>query len=221
MVMAGRIEVIERLLAAHETWFDVERDHCFAGRIFPGYAEFHSSASQYVLVKRAKLWEASSHEYLFFWPADHLDEAALTDLLHFMTHEALGKVQLTSDHMSSYLSLVVVADEVDDIVPRLVSRARFRKNFALGLKGWADMRVAVVDLSARRIWANTQGKPLVETLAANAFAEDAPAAEGGKAAPVAAVADRSAADAEALAAEASAVRVSRVGDKGKGKEGQE
>ena len=199
--MAGRKEVIERLLAAHEVWFDVERDHCFAGRVFPGYAEFHSSASQYVLVKRAKLWEASSHEYLFFWPADYLDEAELNDLLHFMTHEALDKVQLTPDHMCSYLSLVVVADGVDEAVPRLVRRARFRKNFAFGLKGWADMRVAVVDLSA----------PLVETLAANAFAEDAPAAEGGKAAPVAGVADRSAADAEAPAAEASAVRVSRVG----------
>ena len=73
------------------------------------------------------------------------------------------------------------------------------------------MRLVVVDLSARRVWANTQGKPLVETLAANAFAEDAPAAEDGKTAPVAAVAGRSVADAEAPAAEASAVRVSRVG----------
>ena len=49
--MAGRMEVVDRLLAAHEAWFDVERDHRFAGRVFSGYAEFHSSASQYVLVK--------------------------------------------------------------------------------------------------------------------------------------------------------------------------
>jgi len=196
MVMAGRKEVIERLLAAHEVWFDVERDHCFAGRVFPGYAEFHSSASQYVLVKRAKLWEASSHEYLFFWPTACLTEAELNDLLHFMAREALAKVQLTSDHMSSYLSLVVVADGVDEAVPRLVRRARFRKNFAFGLKGWADMRVAVVDLSARRVWANTQGKPLVETLAANSFAEGV-LAEGGKGASVAAGAGGSAADVEA------------------------
>ena len=66
MGLAGRGEVIERLLAAHEAWFDVDRDHRFAGRTFPGYAEFHSCASQYVLVKRAKLWEAASHEHLFF-----------------------------------------------------------------------------------------------------------------------------------------------------------
>ncbi len=159
--MAGRMEVVDRLLAAHEAWFDVERDHRFAGRVFSGYAEF-----------------------------------ALDDLVSFMTGEALAKVQLTSDHMSSYLSLVVVADRVDEAVPALVRRARFRKNFAFGLKGWADMRVAVVDLSARRVWANTQGKPLVETLAANAFAEGA-LAEGGKGASVAAGAGGSAADVEA------------------------
>lgn len=55
---------LERLLAAHEACFDVEHDYSFAGRDFAGYAELHSSASQYVLVKRAKLWETTSHEYL-------------------------------------------------------------------------------------------------------------------------------------------------------------
>lgn len=208
--MAGRKEVIERLLAAHEAWFDVERDHRFAGRAFPGYAEFHSSASQYVLVKRAKLWEASSHEYLFFWPTARLTEAELNDLLHFMAREALAKVQLAPDHMCSYLSLVVVADGVDEAVPRLVRRARFRKSFSFGLKGWADMRVAVVDLSARRVWANTQGKPLVETLAANAFAEGAPSAEDGRGTAMAEAVIDSASVAEVPAAEASAVRVSPV-----------
>ncbi len=210
MVMAGRMEVIERLLAAHEAWFDVERDHRFAGRAFPGYAEFHSSASQYVLVKRAKLWEASSHEYLFFWPTARLTEAELNDLLHFMAREALAKVQLAPDHMCSYLSLVVVADGVDEAVPRLVRRARFRKSFSFGLKGWADMRVAVVDLSARRVWANTQGKPLVETLAANAFAEGAPSAEDGRGTAMAEAVIDSASVAEVPVTEASAVRVSPV-----------
>ena len=79
MGLAGRGEVIERLLAAHEAWFDVDRDHRFAGRTFPGYAEFHSCASQYVLAKRAKLWEAASHEHLFFWDTPRLTAAELDD----------------------------------------------------------------------------------------------------------------------------------------------
>lgn len=33
--------MLKRLLAAHETWFDVERGRTVAGRVFPGVAEYH------------------------------------------------------------------------------------------------------------------------------------------------------------------------------------
>ncbi|MEE0705634.1 MAG: hypothetical protein UCH28_04525 [Adlercreutzia sp.] len=206
--MEDRRRVIERLLAAHEAWFDVQRNHRFAGRTFPGYAEFHSTASQYVLVKRAKLWEASSHEYLFFCETPHLDEAAWRDLLSFMTTEALAKVTLEPDHMSSYLSLVVVADKVDEEVARSVRKAHFRKNFLLGLRGWVDLRVAVVDLGRGEIDTNTQGKPLRETLAANAFAGGASAREEGEGAAVATALDAASSERDEAAAEASAARAS-------------
>lgn len=206
--MEGRQSVVERLLAAHEAFFDVERDHVFAGRTFPGYAEFHSAASQYVLVKRAKLWEAKSNEYLFFWSCARLTAPELGELVAFMKTEALAKVQLVPDHMCSYLSLVVVADECEEGIGALVKSTRFRKNFALGLKGWADLRLAVVDLAAGRVYANTQGKPLVETLAANAFACGAASGcdEGEPA--LAAAGDTSSASGAGAAAEASAVRAS-------------
>ena len=164
MALAGRGEVIERLLAAHEAWFDVERDHDFAGRTFPGYAEFHSSVSRYVLVKRAKLWEAASHEHLFFWGTPRLTTGELDDLVGCVTG-----VRPAPDHMTTYLSLAIVADAVDDLAWERVRRTRFRKNFALGWRGWADLRLAVADLSRGRVTTNSQGKPLGETLQANAF----------------------------------------------------
>ena len=52
--------VLKRILAAHEQWFDVRRGYEYAGRTFPGYAEFHSYGEKYVLVKRAKLWEVDT-----------------------------------------------------------------------------------------------------------------------------------------------------------------
>ncbi|MDO4290001.1 MAG: hypothetical protein Q4C41_02065 [Eggerthellaceae bacterium] len=163
--------VLKRLLAAHETWFDVSRDHVFGGRTFPGYAEFHSSAEQYVLVKRAKLWEVNAHEYLFFVTADRLTAQRLEDEVAFMTTKALDKVQPNPEHMTSYLSLVVIADAVDDDARRAVKKTRFRKNFKLGFQGWADLRLAVVDLSTSSIITNAMGKELRASLEANAFGE--------------------------------------------------
>lgn len=159
--------MLERLLAAHEAWFDVSRDYEFAGRTFGGYAEFHSHGEQYVLVKRAKLWEVDTHEYLFLHIEQRVDADTLAQLVSFMKEEALRKVQPRPNHMSSYLSLVVIADAVDDDARRAVRTTRFRKNFKLGLQGWVDLRLAVVDLSHSDVVTNAAGKELVRTLKAN------------------------------------------------------
>lgn len=162
-----RQQVLERLLASHETWFDVYRDYDFGGRTFPGYAEFHSHGEQYVLVKRAKLWEVDAHEYLFFNMANTLDDAQLEDLVSFVTTTGLEKVNPEPNHMTSYLSLVIVADNVSDEVKKVVRKTRFRKNFALGFRGWADLRLAVLDLSDDSVTTNSQGKEMLATLQAN------------------------------------------------------
>lgn len=171
--------VLQRLLASHEIWFDVYRDYEFGGRVFPGYAEFHSHGEQYVLVKRAKLWEVDAFEYLFFQVADVLDQQCLDDLVEFMTTQAIQKVHPDPNHMTSYLSLVVIANEVPDEVRRKVRKTSFRKNFALGIRGWADLRLAVIDLSKDDVVTNSQGKDLRATLEANLHAsnkqESAPA----------------------------------------------
>ena len=103
--------VLKRILAAHEAFFDVHRDYEFAGRSFPGFAEFHSFGEQYVLVKRAKLWEANSHEYLFFTYAETFDEAQLDKWVRFMKERGLEKVTSEPNHMSSGLALVVIGPE--------------------------------------------------------------------------------------------------------------
>ena len=154
--MGDRRRIVERLLAAHDAWFDVERDHRFAGRTFPGYAEFHSTASQYVLVKRAKLWEATSHEHLFIWDTPRLTGDELEDLVGCITGEGLALVRPAPDHMTTYLSLAIVADTVDDLAWERVRRIRFRKNFTLGWRGWADLRLAVADLSRGCVMTNSQ-----------------------------------------------------------------
>jgi hypothetical protein len=164
--------VLERIIDAHEEWYDIERNYVFEGYTFPGFAAFHSSLSQFVLVKRAKLWEANSHEYLFFVDEDFLTIDRFESWFNFMKTSGMKKVELGENHMSSYVSLVIVANQLEEGLSSVVKKARYRKNFMAGLKGWADVRVAVVDLHARAVYTNAQGKPLAETLSANAFGGD-------------------------------------------------
>lgn len=159
--------LLESLLAAHRGYYDVSCDHEFANRVFPGYAELHSHGEGYVMAKRAKLWEADVHEYVFFDVVDRLDRARLGEALAFMRDEAVAKVDPKPNHMTSYLSLVIIARELDDGIAHDVRHARMRKNFRLGLRGWADLRLAVMDLSTRTVHVNGQGKDMLATLEAN------------------------------------------------------
>lgn len=162
-------DLLAKLLRAHQAYYDIFENHEYAGRVFPGYAEFHSHGEQYVLVKRAKLWEVDSHEYLFFDMAEHLDAEHVSQDIQFMQEKAIGVVNPQPNHMSSNLSLVVIADYVDDDAARLLKRTRFRKNFKLGLEGWTDLRLAAIDLRGKRVVTNGAGKEMKKTLQANVW----------------------------------------------------
>ena len=172
--------MLKRLLAAHETWFDVERGRTVAGRVFPGVAEYHEQGEKYVLTKRAKLWEVASNEYVFFDTVGFLEEGAFDEMVAFMKTRALPEmVHPHPDHMFSNLSLVLIADSVAPGIANAVRRTRFRKNYKWGIWGWSDLRVAVVDLGAGeigRVMTNAAGKTLKKNLEANL----APTAQGGK-----------------------------------------
>ena len=168
--------VLRRLLAAHETWFDVAANFTYAKETFDGFAEFRSSGQKYILSKKHELWRVNTFEYLFFKGVGHLTAADVSRWYSFMTTEALAKVNPDENHMTSYLSLVLVADECDEDAAAALRKAKFRKNFAWGMRGWADLRLAVVDLKNRSVITNAAGKQMKTTLEANAgFSGESPA----------------------------------------------
>lgn len=167
--MVQRQELLERLLAAHEGYFDVEDTFELAGQTFQGRAQFHSESMQYVLSKKAKIWGANIHEHILFRSLKHLDITTLEELIAFMKTEALSLVELNSEHMTTFLSLVIIAETADTNAKELVRKTKFRKNFSFGLKGWTDLRLALIDLSDSSITTNPQGKELINTLEANLF----------------------------------------------------
>ena len=165
-----RNDLLSRVLAAHESFYDIRRDYLFEGHRFPAFAEFHTYGEKYVLTKRAKLWEVNTHDFMFFEIADELDEALLEDALQLITTKALRKVDAGPNHMSSALTLIIIANRCTDEVFKRVKSTRFRKNYRFGLRGWTDLRLAVVDLSReadKEVMTNAAGKQLKQSLASN------------------------------------------------------
>ncbi len=159
--------LLERLIKAHEAYYDIQRDFSMGDFTFDALAQLHSDTSQYVLVKRAKLWEAHTHEYRFFLCADILDETYLDELLDFMIQNAIDLVQAEPNHMTSYVSLVILSRQACSDVRRKIIRTRWRKNLKFGFGGWIDLRLALVVLGDHQIYTNGQGKEMRSVLKAN------------------------------------------------------
>lgn len=170
MTTDKREDLLKRVIASYESYYDIRRDYLFEGRTFPAFAEFHTYGEKYVLTKRAKLWEVNTHDFMFFELEDELDEERLAKDVEFMTTKAIRKVDASPNHMSSALTLIIIANRCTDEAFKHVGRTRFRKNFMFGFRGWSDLRLAVVDLSrdqAKAIATNPAGKQLKEALSGN------------------------------------------------------
>lgn len=159
-----RNELLERILNGYSGYFDVERISDMAAD-FCALAQFHSRSEKYVLTKNAKLWAAEAHEYVFFATADSLDAFLWQKLAHSAIKSGLERVKPHSEHMYSYISLVVLASSLEPEAKREIKRTRFRKSFKFSFHGWTELRCAVIDLDGGAVVTNFGGRDMKKHLA--------------------------------------------------------
>lgn len=166
----GREVFLSRLVRAHQSFYDFWQPWEYEGRTFEAYGEYHNHAAQYVLVKRAQLWAVDTHDYLFIATYPTYSLSDLTADVAWVTQHGIKRVVPKKDHMSSSLTLIIITDSASDEVMRAVAKTRFRKNYFLGIHGWTDLRLALVNLSASQgsqVVCNTAGKALRKVLNSN------------------------------------------------------
>ena len=73
-----RDTLLARLSEAYTAYFDVEPVQ--DGSPLKALCAYHSRGSQYVLIKKAELWAAETHEYLYLYSLPRLDFTSLVEL---------------------------------------------------------------------------------------------------------------------------------------------
>ena len=71
------------------------------------------------------------------------------------------------DHMSSFVSLVILADTIDEEAKKLIRKTRFQKYFRLALHGWMEYHIAAMETSTNSFLSNPAGKGAKKTLEQN------------------------------------------------------
>ena len=109
-------------------------------------AAFHQRGEGFVLVRKATLWAAEIHEYLYVYTPRDLNASLWRDIRDDALDRGLTRIRAHDEHMTSYVSAVLLCRSWDIGMADAVRRTRFIKSFLWGLHGWARLRTLAVRL---------------------------------------------------------------------------
>ena len=160
-------ERLEKLLNAYSHHYDIERDVKVEGGEFPAAAIYYLRDENYLISKKHVLSAVENHEYVYFYLTEHLDAATLQEQIEITKRDGLSRIKPHKEHMSSMVTLVILADTIDPEAKALIKKTRFRKNYRLALLGWMEYQIAAMEISTNSFLSNPAGKNARKTLELN------------------------------------------------------
>ena len=77
----SRAQVLTRMLKGYQAYFDIEQyEDGKDGLPLAAHCRFYVHSEKYVLVKKAKLWDADSNEYVYIFSVPELTKETLRDM---------------------------------------------------------------------------------------------------------------------------------------------
>lgn len=160
--MTDRKTFEKSLLNTYSTWHDVFPQD--GGDTIPliAKAEFRSRNEKYVLVKQAKLWSAENYEYSYIFSAEKLTTSMVSECIDFALADGMPKIKPHSEHMCSYITVIILADQIENDAIQKVRKSRYTKNFHFSLHGWMALKVLAKDMGDGFLYTNREGRDLIE-----------------------------------------------------------
>lgn len=158
---------LERLLNAYSHHYDIERDVQVEGGRYPATAFYFLRDENYLVSRKHVLSAVENHEYVYFYLTERLDAAELRHQIELSREAGMGHIKPNKEHMSSVVTLVVLADTIDPEAKALIKKTRFRKNFRLALHGWMEYHIAAMEISTSSFLSNPAGKEARKILELN------------------------------------------------------
>lgn len=158
-----RPEAIDKLCKSYSLYFDIER---YDDDPRPLAATFfmHTHSEKYVLVKKAKIWEADSNEYVYLFSVPHLTKELFLECRDFAYKDGMEHIEPGPNHMVSYITALFLCDTCDADAVKALKRTYIYKSFKLAFHGWMDFHTGLIELSTGKTAANSSGRSTAQLL---------------------------------------------------------
>ena len=159
--------ILDKLMKAYSHHYDIGPAVDAEGWHYPATATFFLRDENYVLSKKNVISAFEQYDYVYIYAAEHLDAPATKKLLDDTLKTGMGQIKPHKEHKSSYVTLVILADTIDEEAKKLIRKTRFQKNFRLALHGWMEYHIAAMEISTNSFLCNPAGKGAKKTLELN------------------------------------------------------
>ena len=160
-------ERLDKLLKAYSHHYDIDRDVHTEEGDYPATATFFVRDENYAFIREAVISAYEQYEYVYFFMTEHLDASAAKELLDQTLKVGMARIKPHKEHKCSYVTLVILADTIDEEAKSLIQKTRFQKNYRLALHGWMEYHIAAMECSTHSFFSNPAGKGTRKTLEAN------------------------------------------------------
>lgn len=158
-----RLEALDKLCGSYSAYFDIvrydETDDELAATCF-----LHVHSEKYVLVKKAKLWEADSNEYVYIFSVPTLTKEIFLKCRDIAYKDGMSRIEPKEGHMCSYITAVFLCDTCEKDAAKAIKRTRIYKSFRLSYYGWMDYHTGAIELSTNKTVSNGSGRCVSQLL---------------------------------------------------------
>ena len=163
-----RSEAADKLLDRYAGYYDISP----AGEgqaPLVATCDFHAHSEKYALSRKAKLWEAGSHEYVFVFSVPHLTEDIFNACRDYAYERGMAKVEPGPNHMYSYITAMFLCDTCEKAAKKALRRCRIYKSFKMAFWGWMDFHTGLAVLEDEKAFSNASGRSAAQLLKKTLF----------------------------------------------------
>ena len=150
-------EVLKMLLKSYRGYYNVNEVDPLEP--FAAQAHFHSMDQSYFLMKKAVTSTSETHEYVYFYTAEHITLDDVNRLAQLSWDDGMAQVRPHKEHRNTDVSLVLIGESIDDDAFEAVKKLRNYKSYKWRFQGWSDFRSVALDLSKKSYVYNQKGEP--------------------------------------------------------------
>lgn len=163
MLNEKKDKYLKDLEERYKHYYEIERNKELLGEIVDIFASSSMECFRHVLTKKIKIDQYYTKEYAIVKAKGSLiNKEEIEKFCNFLKSFINNLVCPSTEVMSTTLSGILVSTiGFSKDAVKFGQEFKFSRSFWLGIKGWCDIRLILVDLREEKLYSNNQGKEIL------------------------------------------------------------